>query len=49
MKQKIAQKDKKKLRKQRSGKFNNIGSADENKYKNFTVELMFKKYKKTRS
>jgi hypothetical protein len=31
MKQKMALKDKKKLRKQINGKFNNIGSADENK------------------
>jgi hypothetical protein len=31
MKQKIALKDKKNLRKQINGKFNNIGSADENK------------------
>jgi hypothetical protein len=31
MKQKIAPKDKKKLKKQINGKFNNIGSADENK------------------
>jgi hypothetical protein len=46
MKQKIALKDKKKLRKQMSGKFNNIGSADENKYKNITVEPLFKDYKR---
>jgi hypothetical protein len=31
MKQKIALKDKKELRKQINGKFNNVGSADENK------------------
>jgi hypothetical protein len=31
MTQKIALKDKKKLRKQIYGKFNNMGSADENK------------------
>jgi hypothetical protein len=31
MKQKIALKDKKELRKEINGKFNNIGSADENK------------------
>jgi hypothetical protein len=31
MKKKIALKDKKELRKQINGKFNNIGSADENK------------------
>jgi hypothetical protein len=31
MKQKIAQKDKEKIRKQINGKFNTIGSVDENK------------------
>jgi hypothetical protein len=31
MRQKIAPKDKEKLRKQINGKFNNVGSADENK------------------
>jgi hypothetical protein len=31
MKQKVAQKHKRKLNKEISGKFNNIGSADENK------------------
>jgi hypothetical protein len=31
MKQKIVLKDQKNLRKQTNGKFNNIGSADENK------------------
>jgi hypothetical protein len=31
MKQKIALKDEKKLRKQINGKFNNVGSADANK------------------
>jgi hypothetical protein len=34
----MALKDKKKLRKQINGKFNNIGSADENKWKNITAE-----------
>jgi hypothetical protein len=48
MKQKIALKDKK-LRKQINGKFNNIGSVDENKLENITVELLFNIYKKTRS
>jgi hypothetical protein len=49
MKQKIALKDKtkNKIRKQISGKFHNIGSADENKYKNNTAEPLFKNYKKT--
>jgi hypothetical protein len=33
MKQKITLKDQKKLRKQRHGKFSNMGSADESKLK----------------
>jgi hypothetical protein len=44
MKHKIALK---RLRKQINGKFNNIGGADGNKYKNITVEPLFKDYKKT--
>jgi hypothetical protein len=38
MKQKIAIKDKK-LRKEINGKCNNMGSADENKYKNITAAM----------
>jgi hypothetical protein len=37
VKQKIALKDKKKLRTQINGKFNVIGSAIENKYKNTSL------------
>jgi hypothetical protein len=37
----------KKLRAQIIGKFNDISSADENKYKNITVEPLFKNFKKT--
>jgi hypothetical protein len=37
MKQKMAMK--KKLRKRINGKFNNIDSADENKYTNITAEI----------
>jgi hypothetical protein len=32
----------KKVRKQMNGKFSNMGSADENKYKNMTVQPLFK-------
>jgi hypothetical protein len=46
VKQKIALKDKKKLRTWVNRKFIDIGSADENK-KNITVEPLFKNYKKT--
>jgi hypothetical protein len=38
----------KKLKKQINGKFNNVGSADENK-KSITVESIFKNYKNTRN
>jgi hypothetical protein len=46
MKQKIALKTKTNLRKQINGKFNNICSADGNKYKNITVEPLFKAIKR---
>jgi hypothetical protein len=45
MKQKIALKTKRKLRKQMNGKFNNVGNAGENE---ITVEPLFKNYNKTR-
>jgi hypothetical protein len=46
VKLKVALKDNKNLE-QIDGKFNDISSADENKYKNITVEPLFKNYKKT--
>jgi hypothetical protein len=39
MKQSIALKINKKLRKRIHGKFNNTGSADGNKYQNITTEI----------
>jgi hypothetical protein len=39
MKQKVAVRDKKEFRKQINGKFNNTGSADENRYKNITAAI----------
>jgi hypothetical protein len=45
-KQKVALKGKK-LRTQVNGNFDNMNSADENKYKNISVEPLFKNYKKT--
>jgi hypothetical protein len=37
----------KKIRTQKNGKFNDIGSTDGNKQKNIAVEPLFKNYKKT--
>jgi hypothetical protein len=45
VKQKIALEDKM-FRTQINGKFNDICTADENKYKYITVEPLFKNYKK---
>jgi hypothetical protein len=39
IKQKVALKYKRKLRKQINGKFNNTGSADENKYKSIQAGI----------
>jgi hypothetical protein len=47
VKRKVALKDKEKHRTQINVKCNDINSADENKYKNITVDPLFKNYKKT--
>jgi hypothetical protein len=44
VKQEVALKEKKKIRTQTNGKFNDISSAIENKQKNITVEPLFKNY-----